>query len=126
MKPAAPARTTREFKALMQTDPGEVKFIRSVEDWKRFARNSDDQDHPLLPLSKEEVQEFAETLVFNKGGLAGARVDVLQSRLSYKQYKVVLGAFGIDIVFAEDHEGYKCAAPASCQAASGWICTSNC
>jgi len=126
MKPCTPARSVREFKELMQTDPEEVYFIRSAEDWERFRRNADSQENPLEPLTEEEVEEFTRSLVFRNGGLAGAKVDVIETRLSYRQYRNLMGAFGMDIVLERDYRGWYCSARGTCRQETLAICTSNC
>jgi hypothetical protein len=126
IQPRIPARTVAEFRALMETSPQEVRLIRSMEDWGDYARNADSQDHPLRRLRLEEVREFTDSLVFRNGAVASANVGILQERLTYREYQSVLAEFGIDMKFAEDHQGYRCAGVGTCVAASAHICTSRC
>ena len=120
---ATPSRTNSEFYKLMETDPQEVQFVRNERDWKEFCLDSDSKNHPLEPLNTEELTD---SLMFNRGGLATANVDILKRKLTYYQYEAVLGAFGIDPFFAADHNGYACVGPGDCEANSSHICTSNC
>jgi hypothetical protein len=126
MKAATPARTVREFKALMQTDPSEVKFVRSLDDWKAFVRNGNGNGNPLKRLTEADIREFTKDLFFNNGGIAGANLRILQEKLTYVEYKDVLAAFGMDVVFAEDHQGYACVGVGDCATNQTHICTSNC
>ena len=126
MKKAKPACSVREFKELMETDPFEVRFIRTIEDWKEYSENVNSKDHPLQPLTSEEVEEFTNDLVFNKGGIAGVNVEVVQKKLSYLQYEELMASFGMSIVFAADHDGYECKSRGTCVKRSSTICTSNC
>jgi hypothetical protein len=110
----------------MESDPKEVYFVRSMADWKQFCRSSDSPGHPLGALTEDEVREFTGSLVFNNGGLAGAYLGKLQDRLSYREYRALMAAFGMDIGFAADYEGYYCMNPGDCAKKMDHICTSNC
>ena len=110
----------------MQTDPNEVSFIRSMDDWKYRIRNADSKDHPLQPLTREDLDEFTNSLVFNNGGLAGASVGILEEKLTYRQYERVIGWFGMDLRLMADYKGYKCAGQGTCTLSQHDICTSNC
>jgi len=121
-----PARSVREFKGLMETDPNEVSFIRSMDDWKYHIRNTDSRDHPLHSLDQEDLDEFTNSLVFNNGGLAGAHVGTLQVKLTYRLYERLMESFGMEIGLAKDYAEYECSKPGNCKKLSGNICTSNC
>jgi len=123
---AAAARTVREFKALMGTDPSEVSFIRNIKDWEEYRKKSNELGNFLEPLTENEIEEFSKKLVFNKGGIAGMYVKDIQEKLSYAQYTDLLAVFGMDIVFAKDHEDYYCNSHGNCRTYNGYICTSNC
>ena len=126
MKPAKPARTVREFKDLMRTDPKEVFFIRSMDDWKEYVRGAEKEGHPLNRVPKDVIRDFTAELVFNGGGIAGANVAILQEKLTYVQYKDILAAFGMSIGMADDHQGYACVGVGDCATNQTHICTSNC
>lgn len=126
MKNTKAACSVKEFKALMQTDPNEYWFIRNMEGWIKYIEDSDSRDHPLQPLTKEEVEEFTKELVFNKGGVAGLNVGVVQKKLSYLQYKGLMSVFGMGVGLAADHEGYTCQKAGDCKKLNDHICTSNC
>jgi hypothetical protein len=114
MNQATPARTVREFKELVQTDPSEVYFIRNTGDWKAYIRDVDKQTHPLRRVPNEVIRNFTESLIFNGSGLAGANVGILQEKLTYQEYKDLLAVFGMSIVFAEDHQAYACVGVGDC------------
>ena len=123
---ATPSRTDSDFNKLMETDPKNVQFVRDENDWKKFCLDADSKNHPLEGLNKEELQEFTDSLMFNRGGLATANVNILQRKLTYIQYAAVLSSFGLDPVFASDHQGYLCESEGTCKKSEGYICTSTC
>ena len=51
----SPARTVRQFRELMETDPEDVQFVRNEKDWDEFSRGADSKDHPLEPLTSEDI-----------------------------------------------------------------------
>lgn len=103
-----PARTVREFKQLMNTDPREVSFIRSIDDWELYIRRADSNDHPLKSLTQEDIVEFTKSLVFRNGGLAGAYVGTLKDKLTYNQYESLMAKFGLDLPLVADYSDYYC------------------
>ncbi|MBD1833314.1 hypothetical protein H6F61_11645 [Cyanobacteria bacterium FACHB-472] len=121
-----PARTVREFKQLMKTDPSEVSFIRSMNDWELYIRRADSDDHPLKSLTQEDIAEFTRSLVFRNGGIAGAYVGMLKDKLTYNQYESLITKFGLDLRLAADYADYYCSSKGNCGERGGYICTSNC
>ncbi|SOD86948.1 hypothetical protein [Streptomyces sp. Ag109_G2-15] len=90
-----PARTTQEFKALMKTDSAQYQFIRSMGDWHQELQREDADKNPVSRLSKSDIDAFTESLIFNNGGLAGARYDTLARTLTFYEFESVLNRFGI-------------------------------
>jgi len=121
-----PARTVREFKKLMKTDPREVSFIRSMDNWELYIRCVDSDDHPLKSLTQEDIAEFTRSLVFRNGGLAGAYVGMLKDKLTYNQYESLIAKFGLNLSLAADYSDYYCQGTGNCAERGGYICTSNC
>jgi hypothetical protein len=109
----------------LESELQEVRLIRSMENWRDYARNADSQDHPLRRLRPEEVREFTDSLVFRNGGLASANVGILQERLTYREYQSVLAEFGMDLALSQDYQGYRCA-NGTCVEDSGYLCTDKC
>jgi len=110
----------------MKTDPREVSFIRSMDDWELYIRCVDSDAHPLKSLTQEDIAEFTTSLVFRNGGLARAYVDMLKDKLTYNQYESLIGKFGLDLSLAADYSEYYCQGTGNCAARGGYICTSNC
>ncbi|MGY1526526.1 hypothetical protein ACW69C_22645 [Streptomyces sp. MN3] len=141
-----PARNPREWKALMASDSSEVSFIRSMEEWQQDLQRQDEDRNPVSRLPRSDIDAFTESLVFNKGGLAGGRYDVLTRTLTYDEFEVVLNRFGIDMsYFARDYsdvtaeptdpggaeawpglKNHKCLSSGTCEPAPGYYCTPNC
>jgi hypothetical protein len=55
---ASPAKTDEEFRALMETDPEEVKLIRSMEDWQTYASRAGEKDHPCPRFPKTKSKNL--------------------------------------------------------------------
>ncbi|SOD86949.1 hypothetical protein [Streptomyces sp. Ag109_G2-15] len=131
-----PARTTQEFKALMKTDSAQYQFIRSMEDWHQELQREDADKNPVSRLSKSDIDAFTESLIFNNGGLAGARYDTLARTLTFYEFESVLNRFGIhmDLFRTEGPEGGDGFRDSKCMSQSpfpwvlsiGDLCTSNC
>jgi len=117
-----PARTIREFRELLDTDPQEVSFVRNDKDWANYAKGRDCGYHPLEALSDKEMREFDKSLRFGERGIASANIAILQRKLTYSQYATTLGAFGMDPFFAADHEGYSCVGAGNCKKTTNFIC----
>jgi hypothetical protein len=93
-KVAFPARNVQEWRELMKTDPAEVPFIRSMEDWQRELQRDDDKS-PVSRLPQSDIDFFTASLVFNKGGLATANYDVLARSLTFYEFEKVWNRFGL-------------------------------
>lgn len=105
---------------------------------------------PFNALSKRSQQLFVESLVFTENGLASYRYRELESELTPRQAFELLSLFGaqktlgylqfaqasseesnaaakLAPVLLDDHKGYRCVPPATCQSSMDHICIgANC
>lgn len=97
-----------------------------MEDWRDYKAGARFPGHPLHGLTPRQLAEFEARLWIVNGGVASMNVGILQRNLSPAAYEQVLRAFGISIIFAEDHKDYYCASRGTCSFRLTDICTSNC
>jgi hypothetical protein len=115
-----PAKTVREFRDLLD-DPS-APIIRTDDDWREFMASKD----PLLEGVPEPVlEEFTKSLCLHDG-LGGFSYEGLQDSMTFRQFRGLLGRFGVDLGFFEDHDGYTCSGRGDCKKLNDHICTSNC
>lgn len=122
--------------------------IRSASDLNAYL--SSRKTSPLSALSDRSRKIFVESLVFTEHGLASYRFRELESELTPRQAFELLSLFGVQKtvgylrfeqasaeereavaklapIFFEDHKGYRCVPPATCQASMDNICIgANC
>lgn len=119
------ASTEAEWKAMMQSKRTDI--IRSLEDWKAYVgKTTKEAGHPLAAVDKATVKTFTDRLVFRNGGLAGASYEMLEGKLTEKQFDTLWAAFGMSPKLLMDYKGSWCSSRATCSARTGSICTSNC
>lgn len=123
---SCPATTDAEWEELVASRPEECTFIRTVEDWRDYKAGARFPGHPLNGLTPQQLADFEARLWIVNGGVASMNIGILQRNLSPAAYENVLRAFGISIIFAEDHKDYYCKSRGTCSLRYFHICTSNC
>ncbi|MFJ7732236.1 hypothetical protein ACIQXF_10125 [Lysinibacillus sp. NPDC097231] len=120
-----PAKTVDEWNTLMKSDSKDL--IRFLDDWNSFKRHKQDL---LEGIDEKIIEAFTEKPVFNNGGLAGARYDILADKLTFTQFETLFGYFGLSMHLFDggndDWRNYYCSSPGTCGSMPGFICTSNC
>lgn len=108
------------------------------------------KESPFNVLSQRSLQLFVDSLVFTEHGLASYRYRELESEMSPRQAFELLSLFGaqktlsnlhfanasaeerqaqakLAPVLLDDHKGYRCVPPATCQSSMDHICIgANC
>lgn len=78
----------------------------------------------LAKVPDKSRRDFLQSLVFMHGGLAGAYIGDLESRLTPEEYRQLMGHLGVGP--GGDHKGYSCMGKGDCAKIKNHICTSNC
>ena len=127
-KPAKPAESERQFKALMRSDPRRTVFIRTLADWQAHVRQAEaDLEFPLHGIDPKAIRAFEESLVFGEsGGLAGVKYGPLAEAMSFRRFRGLMGLFGLGLGYFADHDNKYCAERATCRVEYSAVCTSNC
>lgn len=100
-----------------------VKIIRSLKDFDNIIRI---KKYPFSKLDKQTSEEFKKDLIFKNNGLSSARIDIIQKKLTPKEFFLFMKEFGLSEKFVKDHTGYYCSGRGTCRRRVGHICTSNC
>lgn len=114
----------------------DFNLIRTPEDFNDLVNN---YQTPFNYLTKKDIKEFEENLVFRKdAGVVGLKFKSIKSKLSEKDFVLIMSYFGIDMLQGFwpgslnkayemiDYKGAECMGNGNCIINAHAICTSNC
>lgn len=114
----------------------DFNLIRTPDDFNDLLNN---YQTPFNFLTKKDITEFEETLVFRKdSGVVGLKFESIKSKLSEKDFVLIMSYFGIDMLQGFwpgslnkayemiDYKGAECIGSGNCIINAHAICTSNC